>query len=75
MPPEMYAGAVKASADKYLPFFERILSKSESPEHLYGKTTTMADIALLEGLLSTDEDLPNAFDNFPKVKVSREAKA
>jgi hypothetical protein len=58
-----------------MPFFERILSKSESPDHLHGKSTTMADIALLEGLLCLDEELPGAFDNFPKVKVNREAKA
>ncbi len=75
MPPEMFAGAVKGAAEKYLPFFERILSKSESPNHLYGKSTTMADIALLEPLLCVEEELPNALDNFPKLKVNRETKA
>ncbi len=69
-PADATAAGMKTAIAKYMPLFERILA-AKSTTHLHGNALTMADVCLLEVLLVVEENVPAAFDDYPKVKVCR----
>ncbi|XP_070570611.1 glutathione S-transferase A4-like [Ptychodera flava] len=52
---------------RYLPIYEKILAESTSG-YLVGDVLTVADLTLLEALLSADDYLPGSLDGYPKVQ-------
>ena len=63
-----FADGITAAADKYLPMFEKILTKSGTG-YLYKNAMNMADVCLFEVLLLVEEELPGKMANYEHVTV------
>ncbi|KHN81972.1 Glutathione S-transferase 1 [Toxocara canis] len=64
---DVYRNMIVPARDKYLPYLERFLAKSES-RYLVGKTVTWADFVVSESLATWEELAPGFLDGQPKLK-------